>query len=350
MTIYIIDKDNICIKDVILSNLYSTERDVDFNGKTQITIPDRKNIAEGDFVVLKDGSSPFFAGICSEIQSQSEAGAHAVTLVSMENLFDQRVFPDNEEIISETGLEDYIARVINDNWINSGDPMMDKSFIEVRAATHTKIQAKISTIGTVEEGTFNFKTFLGNCLEYYGVRLEFVFSTEDGALYITVRKDSADPVPVDLTLLKYTEEKQVDVLAKLKVKWSADEGKTTTDREYYLRTDRSVTDNKMDPTRAAGKVSSIYIESQSEAEMMEKVTQQFKSNSYSHKITFTLDKDSRLFDSEDFYIGRSCIVKTKSGTRETIITKRTESNNSKFVTIVFGKLKVTLIDKLRGAR
>lgn len=347
MIAYVLDSVSLDIKDVILFNSYGIDSNIEFSGKTQIQIVGSRNISEGDFVVI-NGDGIEINGICDSITSQNENDSHIVYIKTMEHLFNEDVFTDGESLISSTGIEDYIVSVINSNWVNNGDPATEKRFIFARADTHTRINAKISTIGSVENNVFNFKTFLGNCLEYYGIKLNFKFYSSDKTLLISVMKDNSTVQPVDLTLLEYNEEKTVDALAKLKVRWTSDQGETFTNRTYYLKTDRSITTNVADPNRAAGKVDSIYIEAETESEMIEKVTQEFKANSYAHKVSFVLDSNSSLYDSDSFYVGKTCLIKTRSGIRQTIVTSVGKSSNSSFVNVTFGKLKVTLIDKLRG--
>ena len=82
--------------------------------------------------------------------------------------------------------------------------------------------------------------------------------------------------------------------------------------------------------------------------MYQSVKDKFADNSYSHKITFKLYMDSRIYEYIKLYVGRGVKIKTKDGIRTTLVTAVTVSNDSRFAEIELGKLKVTLIDKIRS--
>ena len=92
----------------------------------------------------------------------------------------------------------------------------------------------------------------------------------------------------------------------------------------------------------------MVIEAESYDEMYQKVVDEFSKNSYTHKINFNLFMDSNLYDYRDFYIGRNTEIKTKSGIRSSLVTAQSIASNSRFAAIAFGKLKVTLIEKIRS--
>ena len=48
------------------------------------------------------------------------------------------------------------------------------------------------------------------------------------------------------------------------------------------------------------------------------------------------------------YVGRNCTIKTKNGIRTSIITAMERSSDSSMISLIFGNLKVTLIEKLKG--
>lgn len=93
----------------------------------------------------------------------------------------------------------------------------------------------------------------------------------------------------------------------------------------------------------------MLIEAETEDEMYQTVQDEFSSNSYSHKISFSLYMDSKIYDYMEYYIGRSCMIKTKNGIRTSLVTSTDVSNKSRFATIELGKLKITLIEKIRSA-
>ena len=146
----------------------------------------------------------------------------------------------------------------------------------------------------------------------------------------------------------YVENYDISVLAKLNVKWKKTEESTEEVRKsFYLLADRTVSENVNDPNRVEGSVKSIQIITEKEEEMRQQVFNEFSSNRYNHKITFNIIRNSKLYPEQEFYVGRPCTVKTKSGVRSSMITKIEISSSSGLLKVTLGNMKVTLTDKLR---
>lgn len=352
---YIIDSNTLKIKDFLEFEEYEFKRDIEFANKSSITVFRQPNAEADDYVICKCGGDTVFTGIYKEYSSESKSKEYKITLLQKEKLFDRFVFVKNESVISATGIEDFIANTIKDNWVSSGDSMTDKSYITVRALTHTPIYAKVSSTVSLTDGAFNLKTYLGNALEYYGIRIEFDITSTSLTVYIS--KDANDAMKInanDTDVADYSETYAVEALAKLMVQWAhkedgSDEISETTEHEYFLLSDRSISTDKTSENRAKGSTKSMLIEAETEDEMYQKVQDEFASNSYSHKISFSLYMDSKIYDYMEYYIGRSCMIKTKNGIRTSLVTSTAVSNKSRFATIELGKLKITLIEKIRSA-
>lgn len=118
-------------------------------------------------------------------------------------------------------------------------------------------------------------------------------------------------------------------------------------RIYYLRSDRSVTDNRDDTERVDGTAKTIFIEAETEEEMYQEMLNEFRANSYNHSVTVKILTDSKLFDKKDLYVGRMCrILSEKAGIRETMITSVIRKDEY-CIQVTFGKLPVKLTGKLR---
>lgn len=352
MIAYILDNKTLKVKDILEFEKYSFADDIDIKNKSFITAVVQPNVANDDFVVCKDGNKTLFNGICTDYNSRNKTVDYKLTLRPMACLFDRPIFADNGNLIA-TSIEAFIVKAITDNWISSGDSMTDLPYLTAAAETNTPVSASLSTIGSVSEGTYNLKTFLGNAKESYQIFVDFEFSDipQNPALTVTVRKDNAAALAIDLLVsdvVSYDETYDVDVLSKLLVRWTNTETEATQDLAYYLLADRSITTDATDPNRAAGVTKSITIEAATQAEMYDKVLEQFRSNSYQHKIGFDVLIASSLYDASAYYVGRLCTVKTKSGIRTSLITATTWAAGKATAHIDLGKLKVTLIDKIRG--
>ena len=324
--------------------------DIDFKDKSTAVATERPDLNDDDIVVIKDGQEDVYAGICESI---STGPPYTLNLLPIENLFDRTIFVGQEAMISETGIEDFIADEISRNFISSGDALFDKPYITVTAETHTPVGAAVSTIVDAENGIYNLKTFLGNALQYYHIRLGFRLS--NGGISITIRRDDTPELKLDTDspdILDVEETYKVDVLAKLCVKWTvrnADESETTTYRTFYLKADRSITEDAAATDRVDGTVSTTYIEAETEAAMLQEVKNTFTSNSYQHAITFKADTDSKIYPPEGLYVGRRVRVKSKhSGLITTsMITKVEDPAGSSVRTYKLGTLPITLIERIR---
>ncbi len=352
---YIIDAGTLKIKDLLEFEEYEFNRDIEFSDKSTITAHKQPNAEADDYVICKSNGDTIFIGIFKEYEANSKSNTYKVTILQKEQLFNRFVFISGEDTISTTGIEDFIAATIEANWVSSGDTMLDKSYISVEALTHTKVYAKVSSIVTLTDGCFNLKTFLGNCLEKYGVSVGFLISSTALKIYITNNSEAAIKINAnDTDISEYTENYAVDALTKLLVQWNhkaegSDEITETTSHEYYLLNDRSISTDKTDENRAKGSTKSKIIEAETEEEMYQSVQDEFSANSYSHKIAFDLYMESKLYDYIDLYIGRDCTIRTKDGIRTSLVTSTSVNNKSRFASIELGKLKVTLIDKIRSA-
>lgn len=324
--------------------------DIDFRDKSTAVVTGRPDLNDDDIVVIKDGADDVYAGVCESI---STGPPYTLNLVQIENIFDRAIFVGNEALISGTGIEDFIADEITRNFISSGDALFDKPYLTVTAATHTQVGAAVSTIVQAENGIYNLKTFLGNALQYYHIMLSFHLT--NGGISITIRRDDTAELLIDTDapdVLDVEETYKVDVLAKLNVKWTvrnADETETTTFRTFYLRADRSITENASAEDRVDGTVSTTYIEAETEDAMLQEVRNTFTSNSYQHAITFKVDTCSRTYPPEGLYVGRRVRVKSRHSGMITasMITKAEDPAGSSVRSYKLGTLPITLIERIR---
>lgn len=353
----VLDSFTFKIKDTLQYTAETFETDLDFSKKSQITVDHEPNIVNNDFVICKDGNEVIYTGICQDASTDSKEETFSVKLAQAECLFDREIFVKDESLLA-TGLEDFVAAAISDNWINSNDPLMDYPNISVVCDSHTPCVASVSTTVNVDNGIYNLKTYLGNVRERYRLFTRFDFT--DGELTIHVYTDTASAIDVDITVSDvsaYKETYNVSVLARLFVRWKLPDTKdddgnevigAEVDRTFYLKTDRSITQNKSDPNRADGISKAVYIQADTEDDMISAAINEFGSNSYQHKVEFAILKTSRIYPIENLYVGRPCRFKTKLGIKESKISAMKKAASASVVALTFGTLKVTLIEKVRG--
>lgn len=345
MTAYILDKKDLHIKDVLEFDEYVFKDDIDFNDKSSVTFIKQPNLEDGDILFCKDGNKTVFFGIAEKVKSESGEADYKVALLQKENMFNRFIFLENEDLIEKTGIEDFISLTALMNFKNSGDTLLDKKWLAMSSKTHTRVAARPET----EQGVYNLKTFLGNAKQRYGIHADF--ELEQGGLTVRLEKRTDVELLIDIEVSDvsdYVENYDVSVLAKLIVKWKKTEDSTEELRKvFYLLSDRTVTGDVNNPNRVEGSVKSIQIVAEKEEEMRQQVFNEFSSNRYNHKITFNVVRNSKLYPEQEFYVGRTCTVKTKSGVRNSMITRIETSSNSVLLKITLGNMKVTLTDKLR---
>lgn len=358
MIAYILSNVDLAVKDVIEYDKPDIKENIDYDEKSTIIVGRKPNVTDDDFVICKDKNDILFIGICETFNGSSDTAGYTITLRQKEYLFDRDIFLTNEQKISQNGIEDFIVSAITSNWKSTGDSLLDKTYITATAVTHTPKNIKVE----LNNGVYNLKTFLGNAKELYHVYLDYDFSTA-GELLISVSVKQEAVLPIDITISDisdYDEIYNVDVLAKLNVKWKIPDEKdstgvithigATTYRYFYLLNNRTISENGSDPRRVAGVQKSVYIETDKEAEMIQQAQNAFTSNTYEHKISFNIKKDSRTYTAAELYVGRECNIRTQTGVRASIITKAERSKESPTIALTFGGLKVDLTEKLRGMK
>jgi len=343
MLCYFISKKDFSILKCVEVNSYSVAHNLDCGGKTKITIAENPNASDEDFAILKDGKNIKFKGIIENIDNVDGEKKYTVSCLEIERIFDRKILLSDSDIISETGIEDFIAKTIQTYFSESGDAFIDMSYINCNVLTHTKVNAKPST----EAGIYNFKTYIGNIKEQYGIFLDFEFTKTN--LNISIYKKEQASMQIDTTITDITSCKEIykiKVLSKLCVVWLNTLTQAETMRYFYLHSDRSISEVNED--RIDGTVSTIYIEAETEEEMIQEVRNEFKSNSYSHSIEADILATSKLYSIYELYVGHEVMIKTAAaGIQESIISSISFDDKADIISVKFGILKVTLTDKLK---
>lgn len=343
MLCYFISKKDFSILNCVEYNTYSFVHNLDCGGKTKIVIAQNPNASDEDFVVLKDGKKVIFKGIIENIDNADGEKKYTISCLEIERCFDRQIALSDTDIIKTTGIEDFVASTIKKYFSESGDTFADMAYINCNVLTHTKVNSK----PTSEKGIYNFKTYIGNIKQQYGIFLDFEFTKD--SLNISIYKKEQSPMQIDTTITDVSNCKEiykVKVLSKLDVIWLNTATQAETRRSFYLHSDRSVSEVNKD--RVDGTISTVYIEAETEAEMIQEAKNEFKSNSYSHSIEADILTTSKLYPINELYVGHEVKIKTAAaGVKESIISEISHSYGADVVHVKFGILKVTLTDKLK---
>lgn len=343
MLCYFISKKDLSILNIVEVHSFSVSLNLDCGGKTKITIADNPNAADEDFVIIKDGKTTKFKGIIESIDNEDGEKQYVVSCLEMERIFDRKIILSGVDTISKTGIEDFIANSIRSYFSESGDAFLDMPYVICNVLTHTKSAGKPDS----EDGIFNLKTYIGNVKEKYGVFLDFEFTKTNLIISIHKKEQSAMQIDTTITDVLYCKETyKIQVLAKLSVIWHNPTTQENSLRHFYLHSDRTVSEVNED--RINGKVSTIYVEAETEAEMIQEARNEFKSNSYTHLIEADILESSKLYPADQLYVGHELTIKTAAaGVKESIISEISFTHETGVISAKFGVLKVSLTDKLK---
>lgn len=343
MLCYFISKKDFAILNCVEVHSYQIAHNLDCGGKTKIVLAANPGASDEDFVILKDGKKVRFKGIVENIDNSDGEIRYTVTCLEIEQVFNRQILLTDANIIRETGIEDFVVQTIKSYFSESGDAFIDMSYINATAFTHTKVNAKPQA----DDNIYNFKTYIGNIKQQYGIFLDFDFTKD--ALNISIYKKDQAVIQIDTTITDITacqETYKIKVLSKLNVVYVDKESQAESLRYFYLHSDRSV--SEVDEDRIDGTISTVRIEAETEAEMIQEAKNEFKSNSYSHAIEAQILATSKLYPIDELYVGHEVKIKTAAaGVQESIISEISISDADNIVSVKFGILKVKLTDKLK---
>lgn len=337
--VYFLDKTHLEIKDVIEFENYEYVIDEETNKNTIFEVMKKIKANNDDIVVLQRNENIDYIGIIKDIENQDGEIKRKITLKYISNVFDRNIILENESLISSTGIEDFIAKEIYDNFTNSDDTLLNINWLDVEVKTHTKITKSVDN----DNGIYNFHTFITNCNQNYNIILDFSYVNK--RIKLTIYKQESETQLIDTTvpdISNYTEKFETSVIAKVIVKTNTDVQK------WYLLSDRTTTQDKDDINRASGEVETVYTSKSEDAKQT--ALDKFKSNTYNHYISFDINRNSKLFDVSKLKIGTPINVRTNNNViLNTYISAITDKGNN-FINITCGNMRVNFIDKLLKER
>ncbi len=337
--VYILDKDDLEIKDVLEFENYSYIIDEETNKNTIFEVMKKINAKNEDIIFLQRDGNIDYIGMIKDIENENGDLKRKVTLEYISNIFDRKIILKNQELISNKGIEDFIAKEIYDEFTNSDDMLLNIKWLDVEVKTHTKITKSIDN----DNGIYNFHTFITNCSQNYNIILDFAYVNK--RIKLTIYKQEAETELIDTTvsdISNYVEKFETNIIAKVVVKTDNDVQK------WYLLSDRTTTQNKNDGNRAEGKVETVYTEKSEDARQTALDT--FKSNIYNHYISFDINRNSQLFNVNDLKIGTPLNVRTSNNIILNTYVSAIEDSGNNFISITCGNMRIKFIDKLLKER
>lgn len=329
---WIFDWRDLSVKDIVQLVSPEINEDEETNSSSTVAVLKETAAVSNDLVAIKRNGNVVFWGIIDNIQNASGENKYVYTLKYITNLFDQKIILENEEIIRTTGVEDFIADAITNNFISNSDTFVNLDYLTIDVKSHTTKQTNVSN---VEDGIYNLHTWMTNCTQLYNITYEFAI--DDGGLVLSIENKSQNKLLVDTTAMNitgYEEVFETNVTAKVVVL-------TSTNPYYlYLKTDRTTTTDPTDENRAYGKTETIYTEDIADAP--QSALDVMKSNKYNHNITFKFN--------EFIPVGTPIAIKTKKSLIYDTYISSIKISDKNFYEYECGNIRINFIEKLLKER
>lgn len=336
---WIFDFRDFTLKDIVELPDYDINIDEETNSNSIIKILKKTEAKAPDIVFIKKNGEIIYWGIIDKIQNEDGKKSYEYTLKYITNMFDEKVETEYEEgvedLIRTTGIEDFLQKTIEDHFIKNKDTFINRTYLEVRTLTHTKLETSITNI---ENGIYNLHTWMTNCTQKYDIVYNFFI--ENKKLIMTISKEQRNKELLNVkaqAISNYTEVFETKVISKVVVKI-----KDVKDRYIlYLLNDRTTTEDMSNVNRAQGSTERIYVENQEDAK--QSALDVFKQNSYSHMISFN------MFN-KYINIGTPIAIKTKDSTILDTYISAIKITQKKFIEYTCGNIRIKFIDKLLKER
>lgn len=331
--IWIFDYRDFSVKDIVEIADYEISVDEETNATTLLKILKKTTAKARDIIAVKKNNDVVYWGVVKQIQNEDGKLLYEFVMKYIINMFDQTVKLEHEDLIKTTGIEDFIAKAITDNFISNADTFINKEYLQVVVKTHTKKQTSVTN---VENGIYNLHTYMTNCTQNYDI--VYSFSIVNKKLVITIENKSYKKELIDVkaqAISNYVEVFETDVVSKVVVLTS------TQTYTLYLKTDRTTTTNMNDKDRADGKVETVYTENYEDAP--QKALDTMKSNSYNHNITFNMYN-------KFMKVGTPIAIKTKESLIFDTYISAIKITPKKFIEYTCGNIRIKFIDKFNQER
>lgn len=331
---WIFDHKDFSVKDIVEISDYDISIDEETNANSIIKVLKETSAKSRDIIAIKKNNELVYWGTIQEINNDDGKQLYEYTLKYITNMFDQNVILKSEDLIKTTGVEDFIAKAITDNFIENKDTFLNKEYLQIEVKTHT---TKQTTVSNVQDNIYNLHTWMTNCTQNYNI--VYSFSIVNKKLVITIENKETKKELIDTTaqaISNYTEVFETNVVSKVTV-LTKEEG----EYNLYLLNDRTTTTDMTNENRADGKVEVVYTEKMEDAN--QKALDTMKSNSYNHNITFNmLDKYIK--------VGTPIAIKTRKSVILDTYISAIKLTQKKFIEYTCGNIRIKFIDKLLKER
>lgn len=260
-------------------------------------------------------------------------------------------FVVQEYNFSNVVIEDVIAQIINEKFKTNVDDLKN-IMIDVTSTT--------STSGTIyfeqDKFTYTLKDLIVDSFKLFNIVVDGYYDYESSMIKIEIGKEESAILDIDFKTFdvidfSYTDIEQTTNKVNLYEKITDETSGAVTYNKldtYYLLVDGTHT---TDPN-AIGRISNVVetydtVENDS-TKIQDYLNKNLINTSYNSELSFRIKKDSKLYNQDDFFIGKKLRLYTDNfGLIETIISEKIIEKNSGYNTIKCGNNNFDLITILK---
>jgi hypothetical protein len=327
------------VKDIVEISDFEINIDEETNAKTIVNVLKKTTAKARDIVAIKKNNEVVYWGTIEEIQNESGKNMYQYVLKYITNIFDRKIRLTGDNVIRSTGVEDFLKNTIELFFTQNPDTLTNMKWLDVVVQSHNR---KETSVTNVENGIYNFHTWLTNCSQNYD--LTYTFGIVNNRLQMIIKCESADKQLIDTkaqSISNYQEVFETDVTAKVIVLYNKkNEVENPGQFVLYLKTDRTTTTSMNDPDRAEGKITTVYTENYEDA--MQTALDEMKANEYNHNISFCFN--------EYIKIGTPIAIKTKDSLIFNSYISAVKITQSNIYEYQCGNIRINFLEKLMKER
>ena len=337
---WIFDFYDFSVKDIVEIANYEINIDEETNANTIINVLKKTTAKARDLVAIKKNNEVIYWGTIDNIQNTDGQSLYEYTIKYITNLFDQNIILENESLIKTTGVEDFIADAITNNFISNTDTFVNINYLQLNIKTHTKKQTSVTN---VKNGIYNLHTWITNCTQSYDIVYSFSIANKKLVMTIEVKEAEKELIDVNAQAISnYVEVFETDVVSKVTVLYDNVNGAEQKGQyTLYLLNDRTTTTDKNNTNRADGKIETVYTQNYEDAQQM--ALDIMKANAYNHNITFA-------YYDRFIQVGTPIAIKTKESLIFDTYISAIKITQNKFYEYTCGNIRINFIDKLLKER
>lgn len=337
---WIFDFKDFSVKDIVEISSYEINIDEETNANTIINVLKKTTAKARDIVAIKKNNEVIYWGTIDNIQNTDGQNLYEYTIKYITNIFNQNIILENENLIKTTGVEDFIANAITNNFISNTDTFVNIDYLQLNIKTHTKKQTSVTNVGN---NIYNLHTWITNCTQSYDI--VYSFSIVNKKLVITIESKEVKKELIDVNaqaISNYVEVFETDVVSKVTVLYDkVNDEEQKGQYVLYLLNDRTTTTDMNNKNRADGKIETVYTTNYEDAQQMALDT--MKANAYNHNITFS-------YYDRFIPVGTPIAIKTKESLIFDTYISAIKITQSRFYEYTCGNIRINFLDKLLKER